>query len=113
MNTVTFVPLTVEDAVTAIRSLAKQGYNAEETSVILSVSLKDVRILARQNDIGFSRKTKFGDISSQIAELSEQGLTFAQMAQKLNVSDTTVRKRAKQIGITTAGQKLPSSNDPL
>lgn len=111
MNTVIFIPLTVEDRVTAIRSLALQGCNAEEIAVTLSIPLKDVRSLARQNSIEFSRKVQVGDISREIAELAEQGLTFAQMAQKLNVSDTTVRKRAKQIGITTAGQKKPDSGD--
>jgi DNA-binding CsgD family transcriptional regulator len=105
MNTVIFIPLTEEDRVTAIRSLALQGCNAEEIAATLSISLKAVRSLARQNTIEFSRKVKVGDISREIAELAEQGLTFAQMAQKLNVSDTTVRKRAKQIGITAVGQK--------
>jgi DNA-binding CsgD family transcriptional regulator len=105
MNTVIFIPLTEEDSVTAIRSLALQGCNAEEIAATLSISLKAVRSLARQNSIEFSRKVQVGDISREIAEFAEQGLTFAQMAQKLNVSDTTVRKRAKQIGITTAGQK--------
>lgn len=114
MTTVTFLPLTVEDRIVAIRSLAEQGRNTNEIADTLGLSYGATYSLARKNGIQIARKMKVGDISGEIAELSEQGMTIAEIAQKLNVSDSTIRKSAKENGITVTGRKaVGEDGNPL
>lgn len=83
---------TIENRVEKLRRLAAEGKGYEEISEALGVPYQNIYALARTHGVEVSRRSKTDRALPEIKALAAAGETIGAIAEKLNLSEASVRK---------------------